>query len=280
MTEDFRQWVGRQQVTEEVLHPFPLRAMAATLDRGSNEFDEHSILPPLWHWLYFLDTSGQSNLARDGHPQRGGFLPPSHLDRRMWAGSRLSFAAPLQCGQATRRLSQIESVTPKQGKSGELLFVTISHQISQQGKLCIEELQDIVFRDNRSDGIASKINTIDLNPDFDCSIEPDSRLLFRYSALTFNAHRIHYDRDYAREQENYPGLLVHAPLLATLMLELLGNNADLAALREFSFRAMAPVFDQQPFRVCGQKPDSRGHCQLWVETPEQGMHFQGEAVLA
>jgi 3-methylfumaryl-CoA hydratase len=280
MTEDFQQWAGRQQSADELLHPFPLRALAATLGRDSDQFDTHSVVPPLWHWLYFLETAEQSSLAQDGHPQRGDFLPPSPLSRRMWAGSRLTFAGQLQCGQASRRLSQIESITPKRGRSGDLLFITISHEISQHGRLCIRELQDIVFRDKQSDGIASIVRKTDLQPDFQCTIEPDSRLLFRYSALTFNAHRIHYDRDYATQQENYPGLVVHGPLLATLMLELLGSNADYDAIQEFAFRAVAPVFDTQPFRVCGRKPDSRGRCQLWVETLQQGLHMQGEAILA
>ena len=168
----------------------------------------------------------------------------------MWAGSRLTFAAPLQCGLATRRLSQIESITPKQGKSGDLLFITVSHQISQQGKLCIQELQGIVFRDNRSGGIASKINTIDLKPDFDCSLEPDSRLLFRYSALTFNAHRIHYDLPYTQTVEHYPDLVVHGPLQAQLPMDTAMRHRG-SPPKLFSYRGVHPLFlgDELDLRV-------------------------------
>lgn len=279
MAENFEQWIGRQRSHTELLHPFPLKGLAATLDKSATELVSGCEIPPLWHWLYFLEPALQGTLDADGHPCRGEFLPPSKLPRRMWAGSRLQFLHPLYCGREASQHSRIKSVVSKQGKTGPLLFVTVSHAIHQDDRHCLSEEQDIVFRGQAGTGSTIETSTADLSPDFQLSVAPDPTLLFRYSALTFNAHRIHYDRDYAVKVENYPGLVVHGPLMATLMLELLRANTRAHAITSFSFRALAPVFDLQPFRVCACHPDAGGECQLWVENNTGGVCMQARASL-
>jgi 3-methylfumaryl-CoA hydratase len=258
-----------------------MEGLAAILDRDSTAFSIGDALPPLWHWLYFLETSKQSELAEDGHPHRGDFLPPIDLPRRMWAGSRLNFIRPLLAGETIKRSSTIQSIKLKQGRSGSLGFVCVAHELSDSsGALLIEE-HDIVYRD-MSTGIVSAPSPLkaDDNHDFARTVTPDPVLLFRYSALTFNGHRIHYDRAYAKDVESYPGLVVHGPLLATFLLELFADNHPDATLSGFSFKAIKPVFDNDSFQVCGNKPDNTGNAKLWIADNAGNLCMEAQVELA
>lgn len=261
----FQDWVGREYAAQDTLTTAPLTALAATLDRTDNLFEPGDALPLLWHWLYFLEPTRSAQLAADGHPRRGEFLPPIPLPRRMWAGSRLEFLRPLRVGESVTRRSTIKSVTLKQGRSGPLAFVGVAHEISDNAGILLREEHDIVYRDMpAADATASSASKPDMKSDFCKTIAANAVLLFRYSALTFNAHRIHYDRGYAQDTEHYPGLVVHGPLLATLLLELFAEYAPGIELSRFEFKALRPVFDTDEFQCCGTHPDQAGKSRLWV----------------
>jgi 3-methylfumaryl-CoA hydratase len=279
--QQFSEWIGKAQSASSILTIAPMEGLAAILDRDSTAFSIGDALPPLWHWLYFLETSKQSELAEDGHPHRGDFLPPIDLPRRMWAGSRLNFIRPLLAGETIKRSSTIQSIKLKQGRSGSLGFVCVAHELSDSsGALLIEE-HDIVYRDMPT-GIVSAPSPLkaDDNHDFARTVTPNPVLLFRYSALTFNGHRIHYDRAYAKDVESYPGLVVHGPLLATFLLELFADNHPDATLSGFSFKAIKPVFDNDSFQVCGNKPDNTGNAKLWIADNAGNLCMEAQVELA
>ncbi len=227
--------IGRTQVQDDEVSPRLLQGLAATLD-----VPRPKILPPLWHWMLFQDWVPAPGLGPDGHPRRGGFLPPVHdLPRRMWAGGRLVFHAPLHEGDAVRRTSTIRNVVGKTGGSGRLVFVTVEHRIEGSGGLAIEEQQDIVYRGTEGAAVKSAPPAAPAPEGArTATVLPDPVLLFRYSALTGNGHRIHYDMDYVRDEEGYPGLIVHGPLQATWLAGLLSDRP----LRRFSFRGRRPAF--------------------------------------
>lgn len=255
-------------------------ALAATLDRSSPGFSEEDVIPPLWHWLYFLETAKQSRLAADGHAEKGEFLPPINLPRRMWAGSRIEFIQDLRVGDAATRQSCVTAIDLKQGRSGKLAFVTVAHTISTARGVALKEQHDIVYRAAaRADAPQASVQLAPATADFSKTIVADPALLFRYSALTFNAHRIHYDREFAKSSEGYPGLVVHGPLLATLMLELFGSSLPGIQLQQFEFRALRPVFDLDAFNVCCNKPDADGSAQLWISNQSGALCMQGSALL-
>lgn len=251
---DLAAWHGRTERVEDDLSPAQARAVAAMLDLpdlANVTFPVGDAIPPLWQWFYFLPKAPQSALDTDGHPKRGGFLPPIALPRRMFAGARMTLHAPLRLGLPAERTGSIVKVEEKDGRSGRLAFVTVSYRFTQQGVLCIEEEQDIVYREQGAPVAAPAELPWSPVPDGAHArvITPDSRLLFRFSALTFNAHRIHYDRDYARDVEGYPGLVVHGPLTAVLLMHLATSMRPGEQLRHFSFRGIAPIFDLAPFRL-------------------------------
>lgn len=273
------QWVGRTESRDDVVTPAPLRALASTLDYPDEPWPTAREVPPFWHWLYFLPTHRQSELGPDGHAQRGGFLPPVALPRRMWAGSRITFAAPLRLGQSMRRTSTIEAVRAKEGRSGLLVFVTVRHEIHAEGALALVEHQDIVYRDATKAGEPGPAPVAaPSSPTWSRRIAPDPVLLFRYSALTFNGHRIHYDQPFTVRDEGYPGIIVHGPLIATLLLDLLHRSEPGARVSEFSFRAMKPLFSGLAFDVCGERRGN-GKAQLWARSPEGHVAMQAEATL-
>lgn len=258
-----------------------MEGLAATLDRADTSFATGDAMPPLWHWLYFLEPTRQSGIAEDGHPRRGDFLPPIPLPRRMWAGSRLSFKRPLLVGEAITRRSRIKSISIKKGRSGKLGFVCVAHALSDASGVVLKEEHNIVYRDMPSQDVApAPALTIDARVDYERTITPDPALLFRYSALTFNAHRIHYDRVYARDVEHYPGLVVHGPLLATLLVELFSENHPGVPLLHFEFKALRPVFDTDSFRCCGRKLDETGRSKLWVSDHEGNLCLEAQAKVA
>ncbi len=274
------QWVGRTERRSDRVTAVPVAALAATLDRDDPPPRDGDPLPPLWHWLYFLPLHRRSEIGSDGHALRGGFLPPVPLPRRMWAGSRLRFLRPLRIGDPIGRLSTIASVDVKEGRSGTLVFVVVRHEISTAGAPAIVEEHDIVYRDLPRPGEpAPPPKAAPVEADWRREVVPDDVLLFRYSALTFNGHRIHYDRRYATTVEGYPGLVVHGPLLATLLIELLREHRPEADVAAFSFRAVRPVFDTAPFAVCGRAERDGNDVRLWAQDREGHLAMDATATL-
>lgn len=277
MSQDLTDWTGRSATATDLLRPFPADALAATLDRDET-YPEGVALPDLWHWLYFLPLHRLSESGRDGHAAKGGFLPPVPLPRRMWAGSRFRFLRPLTIGAEATKTSTIARVEPKQGRSGPLCFVTVSHDFRQDGQHCIAEEHDIVYREDPAPGAPAPVaQPAPEGSDFSRSIHPDPVLLFRYSALTFNGHRIHYDQPYATGVEGYPGLVVHGPLLATLLMDLLRRQTD-APVAEFAFRALATITDTDDFSVHGARRDD-GSIRLWARRADGALAMDATATL-
>jgi 3-methylfumaryl-CoA hydratase len=235
----------------ELLLPGPARALGGLLGVPVPDLDNGAGLPPLWHWIYLLDHPAQADLGPDGHPVRGTIpAPPGPGRRRMWAGGRVTTSGPLRCGAPATKRSSVLSVTDKQGRSGHLTFVTVGHRITQDDRLVVDEEQHIVYRDAvPPSGAATSPEPADEGPvvpatDGEWEIEISPTLLFRFSALTYNAHRIHYDRSFTRDVEGYPGLLTHGPLQALAMAEAArarGATGDLS----FAYRLISPLFDHQ-----------------------------------
>lgn len=310
--EYLKQWTGRSETVQDVLHAKPLVLFSATLDRQDPPPKAGDEIPPFWHGLYFLTATRQSELGADGHPPRGGFLPPVPLPRRMFAGAQVDFVRPLHVGQMVERRSTILGVSQKQGRSGEMVFLRLQHEISDAAGVCVVETQDIVYRDEptvetrtqikptepaaanavsiekviRAVSTEKVIRAVSPEPTFSKNevpakespvtpapatqaqwsrtITPDPVLLFRYSALTFIGHRIHYDYPYTTAVEGYPGLVVHGPLQATMLLDLLRCELPQCAPKRFVFRAVSPLFCTGAFRVCGA-PSDAGQYSLWIE---------------
>jgi len=277
--EHLRSWIGRSEQRTDTITAAPLAALAAALDRDDPAPATGTAVPPLWHWLYFLPIARQSELGPDGHPRRGGFLPPVELPRRMWAGGRLTFERPLRVGEVATRTSRIDDVTAKDARSGPLVFVTVRHTLSTPEGHAISEAHDIVYRGLPAPGSAATPPRAPTDETFARTVVPDDVLLFRYSALTFNGHRIHYDRRYVTEVEGYPGLVVHGPLIATLLLDLLGRERPTATVARFDFKAVSPLFDLHPFELCGRPDGERGFA-LWARNHEGGLAMQATAEVA
>jgi len=274
-------WIGRSEETRDVVTAGPLDRLAATLDRDDPPCREGDRVPPLGHWLFFLPCDPISMTGPDGHRKRGGFLPPiHHLPRRMWAGSRIAFPGDIRVGDRIGKRSTIASVKEKTGASGPLVFVTVRHEIGRDGEApAIIDEHDIVYRG--IEGAAVKRTGEKAEPGrWRRTIVPDSVLLFRYSALTFNSHRIHYDRDYVTGVEGYPGLVVHGPLVATLLIDLVRRSAPGARVDSFSFRAAAPLFDGDEMSVNGTPPGADGLARLWATNAASETAFAAEAALS
>jgi 3-methylfumaryl-CoA hydratase len=276
-----REWRGKTESRSDQVTAAPIAALSATLDRDDPLPRVGDPLPPLWHWLYFLPIPRQSELGPDGHAKRGGFLPPVPLPRRMFAGDRVQFHRPLRVGETISRFSRIVDVNSKQGRSGPLVFVVVRHEISDSDGVAVVEEHDIVYRENPKPGEAAPApQTPPSGSAWTREIRPDDTLLFRYSALTFNGHRIHYDRRYATEVEGYPGLVVHGPLIATLLLDLLRRNLADTNVTSLSFRAIRPLFDMAPFSVCGKVAPEGKTAQLWAVDSEGWLAMDATAGLA
>jgi 3-methylfumaryl-CoA hydratase len=278
MTE-LRDWIGRSEIAVDVATAGVYHRLAGVLDHETPPWPSGEA-PPLGHWLNFLPEARQGDLGEDGHPKRGGFLPPVNLPRRMWAGSRLRFHAAIPFGEEIVRRSTILSVEPKSGRSGEMVFVTVEHAISAAGVLAVMEEQDIVYREAPKPGAAAPAPASERSPkpDWTRVVTPDPVLLFRYSALTYNAHRIHYDRDYARAEEGYPGLVVHGPLIATLLLDHYLRRHPQARIASFSFRAQSPLFDIAPFILNGR--DNERGAELWASAEDGRLAITARIAIA
>jgi 3-methylfumaryl-CoA hydratase len=270
-------WLDKSETLADDITSFPLRALAATLDRDAP--GEH--VPPLWHWLYFLPVAPLAQVGADGHPQRGGFLPPVALPRRMWAGGRLTFHAPLRAGQRAQRTSTIANIEDKTGRSGRLVFVTVQHRYEAADELCIEEEHDIVYRDAPQPGAsAPKPVNAPVGETWSRTLTADAVMLFRYSALTFNGHRIHYDFPYVTQEEGYPGLIVHGPLIATLLLDLVHRERPDATVATFAFRAARPTFAGNAFSLCGLPAADGRSVELWAKDHDGYLTMQATATFA
>jgi 3-methylfumaryl-CoA hydratase len=270
MPGDFDDWIGRTETAEDVIPPRMARQMAATLDAAAPE----GILPPLWHWMGWQPETPMAGLGRDGHPARGGFLPPVPLERRMWAGGRLTFHAALTVGAPMRRRSEILKVSEKTGSTGRMVFVTVGHHVEGPDGPAITEEQDIVYvampdryapppPQQAADGAA-----------WSEPVTMDTVRLFRFSALTFNAHRIHFDLPYAQGVEKYPGLVVHGPMQAMLLM----GAAILHTGRRpatFRFRGVRPLIHTDTVTLTGW-PEAEGRQSLAVVTDDGVMTMQAE----
>ena len=277
--EKLTDWIGRATESACWLDPWRAQAMHATLDAGDASPREGDALPACWHWLYFLEDVPSHELGTDGHPARGGFLPPVPLPRRMWAGSRLEFLAPLVLGARARKVSRVVAVEEKTGRSGQLCFVTVEHDTFSGTNLAVRERQDIVYREASRGGQPVRADAAPSGAQYERTWTLDTPRLFRYSALTFNSHRIHYDRNYAMVEEGYPGLVVQGPMLALMMLELLRERLPLRRLSSFEFRALAPLFDDgKPVQVCAAT--DADSATLWVADIDGGLHMRGAATVS
>ena len=268
--------IGRVRRLTDLLNPFPARAFAAALDQAVLPAVGDA-LPPSWHWLYFLETPSGRDSDVDGHPRRGSFLPPIPLPRRMWAAGALNILQPLRLGTEAEKLSTIQSIDIKEGRTGTLVFVNLVHELRQCGKVCIREDQSLVYRAMPSDSTLPPGERSESVADWSQVLTPDPVLLFRYSALTYNAHRIHYDRDYATHVEHYPGLVVHGPLLASLLLDRLLREIPGVVVGQFRFRAIRPTFDRGVVRLCGRRDGSE--VKLWTADESEVLGMSATALL-
>jgi 3-methylfumaryl-CoA hydratase len=263
--DNFRQWIGRSQEREEVVAPTPIEGLAALLDYPAPPWPAGQ-LPPLGRWLAFLPSAPQSQLGQDGHPRLGDFMPPIPLPRRMWAGSRVEFFQPLRLMTPLCQTTTIADVQLKSGGSGVLVRLTLRYEVFEGAELALREHQDLIYRAAAAAQKAPAAAPPPANAaasDYQREVSPDPTLLFRFSALTFNAHRIHYDRDFARDVEGYPGLVVHGPLQAMLLIDLYQRHHPGASITRFTCRAQRPLFEGAPLMLKGRNTENGAA--LWTE---------------
>lgn len=271
--DHLREWIGREQVEAEWLSPTLVRQFNATFDRTSGA-EEGDVAPLLIHFCLTQPIAPTAGLGEDGHPARGGFLPPVPLPRRMWAGGAFEFQDDIRVGETLERRSTIRDVVLKEGRTGVLCFVTVEHVITSGGRHVLTERQDIVYRDVTAPGdTAARMPEPASEGAHRQVVDPSAPLLFRYSAMTFNGHRIHYDKAYVTEVEGYPGLIVHGPMQATLLVQM---AADIRGVRPktFRFRSLSPLFDNADFSINASEDGDT--LKLW--TARQGGPVAMEAV--
>ncbi|MFF4801354.1 hypothetical protein ACFY1U_23650 [Streptomyces sp. NPDC001351] len=272
-------WHPEPVTDGDALPAGPAAALSAVLDLPGPAAEVGDPLPPLWQWLYFLHWPPQQSLGPDGHLRDARFLPPVPGRRRMFAGGRCTISEPLLLGEPAERISSLAAAVPKQGRSGELLFVTERQEFRQHGRTCLIEEQDIVYRSGagaapRHPATPDDSAVPEPEGPWHLRLQPDETLLFRFSALTANAHRIHYDSSYCRDVEGYPGLVVHGPLLALLMLELVRRNAPERQVRSLSYRLHRPAFAGEHLLADGTPSD--GQAQLHIATRREARHASAE----
>lgn len=266
--------INRETTSQDTIDAWRAAALHATMDGEGPAPTE--ILPPFWHWIYFLEARPARELGRDGHPARGGFIPDLGLPRRMWAGGRLTFHTPLPIGQPASKRTVIEKIAEKTGRSGPLAFATLRHEVSGPDGIAITEHQDVVYRQDPAPDVPPPA-TIAAPTDEGASrmVRCGSTMLFRYSALTFNGHRIHYDRDYARDVEGYAGLVVHGPLIAQMLLAEAVASGPVAT---FSFRAASPAFDFEDIALCRKQVGDV--TELWARGPDGRLIMSAQTTAA
>ncbi len=280
-TSGFDDWIGTSREQAERIDTALPAAMSAALDRDDSAPKDGDALPLPWHWMFFRDCTLQSELGSDGLPERGALMPPVPLPRRMWAASEIKLNTPLRLGETAVKRSEIASIVEKSGKSGQLVFVNLRHTIlNAADEVAIEEEQNIVYTEEPKSGAMPPPRPAPEDAPWRRSLTPDPVLLFRYSALTFNPHRIHYDKPYCTGEEGYPDLVVHGPLTATLMVDLCRRSRPDAAITGFSFRAVAPLFVGNEM-VLGAAPSDDGtRASVWAANHEGGLASQGEVTFA
>jgi 3-methylfumaryl-CoA hydratase len=278
MSDEYKDWIGRQEMMDALVTAYQANALTATLDRDDPPFADGDAIPPGWHQFYMREVVKLSDTARDGHPKRGDFLPPIALPRRMWAGTKSNFLKPIHIGERIRKTTTIEAVTPKTGKTGQLVFLKLRHEIEGEDGPATIEIQDVVYREASKPGEAPPAPpTAPEGAVWARSIHPTAVLLFRFSALTMNSHRIHYDRSYVTEIEKYPGLLVHGPLTQTLLMDLFRREMPDATMKSFTVRAVSPLFDIHDFKVEGRPGDDGASASLWAVNHEGALAMTAEA---
>lgn len=272
-----KQWVGRKETATDVVSAWPVIALTATLDRRDPDPVPGAAIPLGWHWLFFLEAKPASELGPDGHPRRGGFLPPVALPQRMWAGGRIEFKRVLKVGESLKRDSEIIAVESKQGKTGSLVFVTVRHTVSSAGEIAVIEEHDIVYREAGKTGEPPpQGRPSPPRAAWRRELVAGPVMLFRFSALIFNAHRIHYDVDYCRNEEHYPGLIVHGPLQTVLLLDLCRRN-ETRPVKKLDYRALHPVFHIERLTVNGEPDPDGSKVELWTANAAGNYAMAGTA---
>jgi hydroxyacyl-ACP dehydratase HTD2-like protein with hotdog domain len=264
-------WAPEPAETTDTVTAGPALALAGLLDTEPAVTGAGDPIPPLWHWLYFLDRPATRELGPDGHPAAGRFMPPLPQRRRMFAGGRVRYHRPIRCGDEVTRRSELAGTTIRPGRTGELLFVTVRSVFTQAGTTLATEEQDLVYRSGPPATAATAAQpsaTPRPAAQWQLRTVTDSVLLFRFSALTYNAHRIHYDAGYATAVEGHPGLVVHGPLLALLCLELPRRHLPHRAVTKLSFRARAPLYAGQPCTITGGPSDGGAGCTMRATAPD------------
>ena len=275
---DFSDWIGKSETTESIIAPFPADYFTATLDRDDAPFAPGDALPPAWHYFYFPEVVKLRDTGRDGHRAKGHFTPPIPLPRRMWAGSRMTFASPIRIGEHVTKKITLSDVAAKSGKSGNLCFVTTTEEVfGADGRLTTSEERTQVYREEADPAAPPPApRPAPAEAVWSRTVHPTTPLLFRYSALTMNSHRIHYDKDYVRDVEGYPGLLVHGPLTMTMMLDLFRRELPQATMKTLDLRAVSPVYDTMDFTVHGAPGAEAGTCRLWAMTGDGALAMQAD----
>ncbi|MBR0679173.1 hypothetical protein GXW74_01640 [Roseomonas eburnea] len=281
MTGDLHSWLGRKRrVTDEMAAPL-VRRMAALTDRADVALDRGAPVPNHWLCMLFDDAAPQSQLGPDGHPAKGDFLPPVPLPRRMLGGRRLTYHAPVRVGDTLERETEIAAITPKVGRSGAMILVMLRHTIAGPDGLVAVEEQDIAYLEPKRDAPAPKAPPAEAPvAAWRDPFAPDPVMLFRYSALAFNGHRIHYDADYARDVEGYPALVVNGGVTTLFLLEAALRHAPGAQVRSYDARTLKPLFCGRPAELCAGTPDKAGRCTLWAEDETGAIALRIQARLA
>jgi 3-methylfumaryl-CoA hydratase len=282
--DELKSHIGRTHVATDVLHPGPANLLRLTLARPEPELKEGDPLPPAWLALYFLPRLAPGELRPDGAPGDTGVVPKMPLPRRMFAGERQRYHRALRLGEAVRRETSLADISLKTGATGTLVFATVlSRVFGGDGALAVEEERRTVFREEVKAGERNQAPRRDAAPadvPWRRTITPDPILLFRFSALTFNSHRIHYDRPWAMDVEGYPGLVVHGPLTTTLLIDFARDSARGRTIRGYTTQARAPLFDTAPFELRGRPTGDGKGAELWAVTPEGTMAMSAEVELA
>lgn len=281
--DDLRSHIGRTQTATDVVHAGPANFLRLALGRSEPEYREGDVLPPAWLGLYFLPRVASDALRPDGSPRDTGVVPPLALPRRMFAGERVRLHGAVRVGDTLRRETRLADISVKHGGTGSLVFATVTSRVYGRDGLVLEDERRTVFREEVKAGDRNQAPRREAPPNdapWRRSVAPDPVLLFRFSALTFNSHRIHYDRAWAIEVEGYPGLVVHGPLTTTLLIDFARDQNPGRRIAAYATQARAPLFDTAPFELRG-RPAANGHgCELWAVTPEGTIATSAEVELA
>ncbi|HEV8437539.1 MAG TPA: MaoC family dehydratase N-terminal domain-containing protein [Methylomirabilota bacterium] len=281
--ENLKRHVGRRLISTDVVTAGPANLLRLTFGRPDAELQPGDVLPPGWHNLYFLPLFGPEELRPDGSPRDAGVVPSMPLPRRMFAGERLRFHRPIRVGDELRRETELTDIAVKRGGTGTLVFATVVNRIFVPGGLALEEERRTVFREEVKPGERNQAPRREEAPSdvpWRRRMEPDPILLFRFSALTFNSHRIHYDRRWAMEAEGYSGLVVHGPLTSLLLIDFARDHHPQRAFAGYSAEARAPLFDTAPFELRGRPAADGRSALLWAVTPEGTVAMSAQVELA